>query len=138
MEKQLNLVSYEQAQRLKKAGFDWETTHYYIKDDENKQCFAFWEHMNISGKSFRDFNHRDFRGGFISAQTVALALKWFRNEKGIRGFVLQANRANYKIFADYDNGVNSGNYNLGYNFYNTYEAAESALLDELLNILEKN
>ena len=25
MEKQLNLVSYEQAQRLKKAGFDWET-----------------------------------------------------------------------------------------------------------------
>jgi len=131
MEKMLNLCSFEQAQRLKKAGFDWDVTDFYV---ENPNDFMLVKPVLTKIK----WDELDTTNIYHSAPTVALALKWFRDEKGIRGFVLQTNRANYKIFADYDNGVNSGNYNLGYNFYNTYEAAESALLDELLTILEEN
>ena len=124
----LNLCSFEQAQRLKKAGFDWETKEFYQKNNPLFVCFITYKYNH---------NDNDDAFGHITAPTVALALKWFRDEKGIRGFVLQGNRKNYKIFADFDNGVNSGNYNLEYNYFDTYEAAESTLLDELLNILEK-
>ncbi len=37
-EKQLPLVTYEQARRLKKAGFDWECDWVYLWEDGKEGC----------------------------------------------------------------------------------------------------
>jgi len=134
MKKELQLCSFGQAIRLKKAGFDWNVTHFYIKTDRSKEAYPFWVNYGCYqyGIDPQNFNSKlwTFKGVF-SAPTVALALKWFRDEKKIQNAV---------CIKDYD-----GNFDYYYivpsescDDYDTYELAESALLDELLNILEKN
>ncbi|MDR1346815.1 MAG: hypothetical protein LBJ63_00055 [Prevotellaceae bacterium] len=125
MEKQLALVKYEQAKRLKELGFDLETIEFY-HEDGTMDIWTFDNHNAVSGKS--------------SAPTVALALKWIRDVKKIFGVVVFKDYGFYvgymwKYFALNNKEVKAeaditelkGN----------YEAAESALLDELLTILEK-
>ncbi|MDR2127357.1 MAG: hypothetical protein LBP63_11090 [Prevotellaceae bacterium] len=128
MEKQLQLVTYEQGQRLAKLGFDWKTQYYYRPRNE------------IPLYSDEQFNFNECNDDIIgsyscSAPTVALALKWIRDEKNIicETFTqFEKFRLNYKF-----------RYRLNYaevksktRFYD-FEAAESALLNTLLNILEK-
>jgi hypothetical protein len=103
-----------QAKKLKALGFDWE-------------CFE-W----IDGSEWRatgiDLNNEIF-------PTVALALKWIRDEQDsichvitqMKHFVLKYKylyRINYRQEISEQSFIN-------------YEAAESALLDELLTILGK-
>lgn len=72
-----DFVSYEVAQALKKAGFDWPTQGYYYKgncaDDE-----VWYYTMNPAD----DHNHRD-NPRVWSAPTMAQAQKWLREVKGI-------------------------------------------------------
>ncbi|MDR2293348.1 MAG: hypothetical protein LBE11_07750 [Prevotellaceae bacterium] len=107
-EKELQLVSFEQAKRLKALGFDWE-------------CFA-W----IDGNEWRttdiDLNYGVF-------PTVALALKWIRDVKN------QTTIVSYDYYCNVYYYLHNGNSATGE--YYTYEAAESALLDEILKILEQ-
>ena len=126
--KQLQLVTFEQAKRLRGALFDWKVYNYY--DSKG--------------------NHNNYDGR-IPAPTVALALKWFRDEKKFdnivvaeMGFVqMQLSPPQPKLKYYYSKYFQEGNHwgtirrNDYYNQTGTYEAAESALLDELLNILEK-
>ena len=90
---ELQLVSYEQAVRLKELGFDYKCIEI---------CFT--------------------------TPTVALALKWMRDVKGMKGFV------------SYDVRSRLWFYSIAYTdlapSFETYELAESALLDELLTLLE--
>jgi hypothetical protein len=112
--KELRLVSREQAVRLKKLGFDWATGNVYYDEIEKE---------------------------WISAPTVALALKWIRDEKEIRcGIDVRASFEGgrmhifyYGKFAQY------GDYGLRWtetDRKDSYPQAESALLDELLTLLE--
>ena len=72
LEKDLQLVSLEQAKKLKELGFDWEVNHNYNTfEDCNELCNGYKNNYNI-GKRFN-----------ISAPSVAIALKWFRDVKVI-------------------------------------------------------
>jgi len=116
---QLQLVNFEQAKRLKQLGFDWETTKYFLNSGTVSTYF------NIRLVNWN--NHRR-----ISAPSVALAIKWFRDVKKLPNCI---------------DWIGGGEYVGGYlhpiygwcNFLvmTGYEAAESALLDELLTIIEK-
>jgi hypothetical protein len=100
--KELQFVSFEQAQRLNKAGFD-------------RKCDKmFW---------------RDGMG--TAKPTVALALKWFRDEK--KACMAIVNSDEEVVFY----GVISNKKFSGVGF-DTYEAAESAILDELLELINPN
>lgn len=117
----LQLVTFEQAKQLKEAGFDWGLDIFYTKygDLENDKFFGI--------KNWNDsivFNR-------FSAPTVALALKWFRDVKGISSS--EGVRCNLKYEWEYffKNRWRSS----VYNEYDTYEDAESALLDELLTLV---
>ncbi len=70
-EKQLPLVTHEQARRLKKAGFNWECDWVYLWEDgkEDKRI------LSPANRGCMGF----YKGA--SAPTVALALKWMRDEK---------------------------------------------------------
>jgi hypothetical protein len=121
--KQLQIVTYEQAKRLKQLGFDWKVNHFISHEDMNPDG----EHSEIKlGDRLFDYNH--FSDTF-SAPTVALALKWIRDEKGIKytlvGY-MQFGEGCYIHSIDWQNDR-----------HKTYEAAEKTLLDALLTVLEK-
>jgi len=132
-EKQLQLVNYEQAKKLKELGFDWRARPHYIAGRLYTRDFT------NSG----DSNHNLWDNAF-SAPTVALALKWFRDVKGLCGSV------SYDHTFDNDSSTTWNHYvyiihkkGQDYAYYawdlispkdldkvcrfNTYEEAESAL-----------
>jgi hypothetical protein len=121
--KELALVNFEQAKRLKKSGFDWETLELY-HEDGTADIWTFDNHNVISYR--------------FSAPTVPLALKWFRDRKGLFGnidFAIANFRKGYyyNYFSFSDKNITGKTEE----FFGEYEAAESALLDELLSIFEK-
>jgi len=130
-DKELQIVNFEQAQRLKAAGFDWEGyCAYRIVNnefgDESKEVVPY------QGKALDDY---------ALAPTVALALKWFRDVKGIK-FTINLDYAyengfkayyyEYKI--EYACGITTSKQFRTFHEKYAYEAAESALLDKLLII----
>jgi len=125
-EQQLQLVTFEQAKRLRNSGFDWEL------------CEAY----NCNGRIFKTtekINHNWFDGDYsdCSAPTVALALKWCRDEKNISGFCQEYYHGwCYEIYSIGNDRISICGNDLRI-FFNTYELAESVLLDEILTILEK-
>ena len=117
METQLQLVNFEQAKRIKEVGFDWETDNHYY---------------DLSG-THRKIIHSTKMFEFISAPTVALALKWARDVKEIPCSVCIATKYPDDDFdAYYISPSDSSDY------FETYELAESELLNEILTILETN
>ncbi len=125
-EKQLPLVTYEQAQRLKKAGFDWTKNPCYTPYGNEA------EHIPIATRQFKKIEDKCY-----PAPTVALALKWLRD---VKGFLYEQSHAQeidnyesigYHFIISLPRGMfrHTGN-------YDTYEAAESALMDELLKLIE--
>ena len=122
-EKTLQICSYEQAVALKRAGFDWRTYDWYdndiLKDDEFPCCF----------------------GEMIYAPTVALARKWMRDVAGVGGCITRFNGYEDKYSAAVYTNLNNGRHiksSEGYSYFNTFESAESALLDALLNLIEQS
>jgi hypothetical protein len=84
-----------------------------------------------------DFVGNNIYGITITAPTVALALKWLRDEKGLFGcvdFAIANFRKGYyyNYFSFSDKNITAKTEEL----FGKYEEAESALLDELLNVLE--
>ena len=98
----LQLVSVEQAKKLKELGFDWSVDRYY--------------------------------GGRYPAPFVALALKWFRDEKDLLNSINISGQDvdNYNIWYEY---LTPNSYERSTAFL-YYEEAESALLDALIEYAE--
>jgi hypothetical protein len=116
--KQLPIVTCEQAKKLKASGFDWKCDKYYFEDDQGETPGYILNHNRYDD--------------FYSAPTVALALKWIRDEKNNLFEVTHTDAGEWyyrKRIAQWSEASEC--------IFNTYEAAESALLDELLTILEK-
>jgi hypothetical protein len=115
---QLQLVTFEQAKRLKEAGFDWKTCYCY--DD--------------LGRHFTYENAPRFRTTLISAPTVTLALKWFRDVKNIyASAVCVRSCVIFQAILDILNKFR----HVKSAYHDTHEAAESALLDKLLTLIKK-
>jgi hypothetical protein len=129
---QLQIVSFEQAQRLKALGFEWETKWFY-RDNIPSPTDTLLYQPNDSIGDHNACIHK------FSAPTVALALKWFRNTKRLFGYVeknIIADVDEFWFCTQSDNGSNPTFSEYGESF-DTYEAAESAMLNGLLTLLEK-
>jgi hypothetical protein len=124
---QLQLVNFEQAKRLKEAGFDWDVN----------RCFNITSHNCVS-VIYGNYNGAHYPTNnvleHLSAPTVALALKWFRDVKGKTGVYVYPNRNGTK---DYYTKSTDWLKKDAIKFVD-YEAAKSALLDELLNLINPN
>ena len=123
MNTQLQICSFEQACRLKSLGFDWDCNACYHPDSEE---------LTLNPNAA-------YRFGCIPAPTVALALMWFRDVKNIYCYVIRITdikSENYgKFQAKYD--IPNKYCHVKSQYYDTYEAAESALLYSLLTLIEK-
>jgi hypothetical protein len=114
----LSLVTFEQANRLKAAGFDWNVEYCYYTDEK------------VHRSSKRNHNRGNDEW---SAPTVALAIKWMRDVKGIPCGVVPCDTTGNYIAIIFDDDDKSP---ITLSCYQYYEATESALLDELLNLIE--
>jgi hypothetical protein len=122
--KQLQLVTQRQAQRLKAAGFDWDCGYHYR--GENRL------------KDYPPLSNKELAENSFSAPTVALALEWVRENWLLADWL--------DFSGEYDEDGEPlfyRNYLFGKELRKTSKKAmprksiESALLDELLNVLEK-
>jgi hypothetical protein len=121
----LQLVSFSQAKRLKELGFDFELYAFYY-------CCGTLE-VNITKRNNNDpFYSID--SDIYSAPTVALALKWFRDVKGLIGLITSV--CSKGKLSHYVPFIIGKEVNLPLFEKNNYELAEKMLLDDLLTILE--
>lgn len=130
-----NLVTYTQAQRLKKLGFDKQTLSRYI---ESTGEFV----------SLYDYQKNDkYRTvvNWLKCPTVSEAIDFIR-EKGVDCCVffnneLFGNLDNAKAIYYFKYGCNGriiyNSWNVDYKSFDTHPLAESALLDAVLDYLEK-
>jgi hypothetical protein len=136
MEKEF--VPYTLALRLKVLGFD-------------EPCFAFYNYnsqlcryMNPD-KDWNSLNHQQLKNSKITlpdthtAPTYSQAFRWFRKKQEIEGFVHKSIEGNY-YFVIKRLGNNESNM---YEFtkttpktFDTYEEAEIACLEKLIEIVE--
>jgi hypothetical protein len=126
--KQLQLVTFEQAKRLIVLGFDWYANVVY----------AINPNTNTPGLCDRGIAISHRNDIICSAPTIALALEW------VRGNWLLADWLDFSGEYDEDGEpLFYSNYLFGKELRKTSKKAmprkyiESALLDELLNVLEK-
>jgi hypothetical protein len=134
-EKALQIVNFEQAKKLKKLGFDWDCCNLYLKNNELEE-----------NDMFENFNDEIY-GGCCSAPSIALALKWFREERELPNSIYLQADGYYAI--EVFRNVKTDEWfeiNRGYKFKNryysdiltTHEEAESALLDKLIELAEED
>jgi hypothetical protein len=110
---------YGRALKLKELGFDESCFGFYYDDGELKI-----KEGNIS------------RLGYINAPTFSQAFRWFREKYGLFGYVFDRERGNYywgisKLFSgETEEDSSEGP------FDDSYEEAELACLDKLIEIVE--
>lgn len=140
--KQLSIVTFEQAQVLKKLGFDWTTTTFYNPDDEFQKISPL--HYSYGVKDFNAKTENPHIDKFISAPTISLTLKWIRDLHNLSGEIFAtASGWRWKICKALDDltggtditdsgfdGPNDGG------AWDTYEDCAKCCLDELLNLIE--
>ena len=128
------IVTFEQAERLERLGFDESISHYYELEDGE------WGITNTLDKDFKDFfiRYPDERSIIRLAPTVHEALDYIREEKGIAcGAGLNVNSDN-RFLGNYIYEYAIDNNRVeGCSGFDTHSLAESALLDSLLDYLEK-
>jgi hypothetical protein len=139
MEKEF--VTYEQSLALKELGFD-------------EPCFGFYELGNIDiyydtilqrqNHKFRNNTQLNFYGDLtekISAPIFSQAFRWFREKHDLPSevrFVANLEVYDYritKIGIEYTNSFYEGVKPVS--AFNTYEEAESACIDKLIEIIKK-
>jgi hypothetical protein len=122
-EQRLQFCSFEQAKALKRLGFDWECNDaYWWANYYNKLRF----HYQLALKNWNKIND------WFSAPSIALALKWMREVKILHGYTKETDR--FHKFIYYVSG--QGEWIIE-PIFDTYEQAESALLDELIKLCEE-
>jgi hypothetical protein len=100
-------IPYEQALALKALGF-------------NEKCIMHWWKGKLSYYQMGDFSPTH-----TSAPTFSQAFRWFREKYDYIGFIYQPNETGYWAYSLEDKAK-----------YDTYEEAELACLEKLIEIVE--
>ena len=121
-------LKYETALALKELGFDEPCFGYYPKSGGNIQ-------FGSLGKFSSEYTH------IISAPTYSQAFRWFREKYGLFPQINLHDRENEETWRITISVL--GIYDLAYNqnvskepYYKTYEEAEQACLDKLIEIVK--
>lgn len=126
MEKEF--IPYELAVKMKALGFDEPCIAKFI----NKQ-FA----MNVAARWYKH-NSNEITSGWISAPTFSQAFRWFREKYNLYSQLeyFHSPKWTYSILEFTDLKITPTKIALEYSKERTYEEAELACLDKLLEIVE--
>ena len=122
----LQLVTFTQAQLLKKHGFDYPTDQFYVAYNKSK--------------IFDGFNNDNTDEDRYSCSTTALALQFYRERYEVHGYInfydslrwtihatdIVEDRWGYQVLGDYD-----------FDYFSTSPEAESSLLDAIQAYVER-
>lgn len=119
-------VTYEQALALKELGFD-------------EPCLAGYQFQKAT--LFSDIPHtlngnihKNSEGSFTCAPLYQQAFRWFRKKYNLNGFIFNYSKVwNWKIDLI---GISCEDYSTEIDFIHTYEEAEQACLDKLIEIVK--
>jgi len=118
---QLPLLTFLQAKRLKELGFDWKVDNYFqLSADETVSRYRCNEATDVNNR---------YRDGRISAPTIPLAIKWFRDVKKMYtdgGFYVPEKKWRF-YYGQQSNILQEQRTDE----YETYEEAERILLEKL-------
>ena len=126
MEKEF--VPYQQALELKELGFD-------------EPCFGkfYHNHLEIGGSWLNSEFNKDKKDGniFTSAPLYQQVFRWFRNKYGI-DFSINTiySRYNENTSKKYSGVIDNKTVFINVGFYETYEEAELAGLQKMIEIIE--
>lgn len=124
----MKIVSFEQAERLAKIGFNLPVKKFYWR--KTKEVDSLLSNMKGNWNSRENLNTN-------SAPEVHEALQWIRDEKGIPcGVTINVNLA-HVFLGDYIYDFLKENKVETIGGFNSYPEAESTLLDEILKHLEE-
>ena len=109
-----DFIPYEQALALKELGFD-------------EPCFGYYVNVEVPNPFLVTTKISDTQGGYFTfAPLYQQALRWFREKHGLNYVIVKAESWFYTI-----NGCNTQE------GFNTYEEAELACLNKLIEIVKK-
>ena len=129
MEKEF--CTYEQALDLKELGFDEPCLTYYHENQRLESEIVF-----IKGSKF--WNLPDISE--IAAPTYSQAFRWFREKYNLDSFIKHLYKSTIKVgyYFGIDEYKGVEFYMDFDDYYKTYEEAESACLDKLIQIVKNN
>ena len=133
--KELQIVSFEQAERLKKLGFNWDVnTGWRILPEERPETYPRFRRGFIRDTIMFNMNEDE---DTVSAPTTALALKWMRYVKNVQNGITYFETIDGKKLHYYGRYQTADFLHRDTKVLDTHEEAESALLDAILNDLDK-
>lgn len=125
-----DFVSYDQAVRLKKLGFDWECIAEYAVEPDGKPILV--------GSTAFVFRNSEEKGRDVAAPSLSHAQKWLREVKGIAINVMAHDGGKYDydiVFlpnaAECDGDIDRSPW------YRAYEGALVDGIDDVLKLLEE-
>jgi hypothetical protein len=126
---QLPRLNFDQAKRAKNVGFDWPTIELITPDNK------VWSPENIHKAHSGDYGF----GTFIKCPENALFLQWARDAKGLHGIIdMSIENSNWGYCVqDINNLEDTPVWSYAFFDGDSHASAETALIDEILNILEK-
>ena len=133
MEKEF--VLYPEALALKKLGFDEPCLGYY--DGNHNLQYMFNGYPESFSKRMMGVSDSVWVG-WISAPTFSQAFRWFREKHNIDGLLHKTAEGSYYFWiteCEYENYNHYKYYNQMV-YFNTYEEAELACLQKLIEIIE--
>jgi hypothetical protein len=140
MDKQF--ATYKQSLALKELGFDEPCFAAYSEDEDNSSLFIYWNDLvNMSELFISQDNCEKFDYECL-APTFSQAFKWFRKEKDlyceIRTFAWDYDKKELGFsIRTYLNPIDIETERLIHSeVYETYEEAESACIDKLIEIVK--
>lgn len=125
-------VSFEQAQKLKELGFDWECIGVY--DSERPLGLIA---LDTQAKSPTNWNGNTDFDEIFSAPTLAQAAKWLREKKGIDITPIPVTRDDERKYRWALDRLNPRLQDWTDDIINNYEQALSAGIDKALEILKQ-
>lgn len=121
-------TTYEQAQALKRLGFDWKCNHYWCNGDGGPVLLKTIDENN--------FNYENWSLPAYSVPTLNIAAKWLRDKKGIFvGVTYDNSPTNEKPFG-YVIKIPMC-YDRDGSMFDEYEDALSAGITEVLKLFEE-
>lgn len=128
-------VTIEQAQALKRLGFDWECDHYYVIGGAYD-----WHLLRTEGGIPADFNKNVGECPIdCSAPALHIAAKWLRDVKGLAVSVLAYNSGMYDWETVFLPNAEEAEEIIGRSpWCDTYESALSEGITAALNHLNEN
>jgi hypothetical protein len=124
------LVPAKQAVQLKELGFNEPCLFGYNQDDENKLLTA----PQLSSYEINSGKNSDVtKINKVTAPFKAQVFKWFREKHQLNGELYSQLRPSNKFMY----GFKIGGSDIIYDGFHTYEEAEDACLDKLIEILKQ-